>query len=152
MKHEVEELLDAYESGNVSRTELIEKLAALATAPRSRSSIFRGRTINHITLRASDLERSRAFYQQIFGLPVISRTDDGYNLELEDSFLGIYQAETVGMCHFCIGIANIQYQEVMEKLKQEPAFLDPSSHGRRVFFRDPDGIQVQLSAVDYRRL
>jgi catechol 2,3-dioxygenase-like lactoylglutathione lyase family enzyme len=154
MKQTIQKILDEYDRGTLSRTEVVETLTAIAAAPPSRpaSSVFRARTLNHMTLRVSDRERSKAFYQEMFGLPVINQTDDGYNLELEDSFLGIYQAEKIGLCHFCIGIANFQFESVMERLKQGPGFLEPTSRGRRVFLRDPDGINIQLSAVDYRGL
>ena len=42
----------------------------------------------------------------MFGLPVTKQTDDGYNLGLEDSFLGMYETTNVGLDHVCIGIAE----------------------------------------------
>jgi len=106
--------------------------------------------LNHITLKVSHLERSRHFYQEMFGLPVSKQTDDGYNLGLEDSFLGIYETESAGLDHVCIGIAAFQFDLVMEKLNQGPPFLKPTCRGQRIFLHDPDGIRIQLSSVDYR--
>jgi catechol 2,3-dioxygenase-like lactoylglutathione lyase family enzyme len=154
MKEMIENLLDDYERGSVSRAQLVETLADMAAWPQSRppSSVFRGRTLNHVTLKVSHLERSREFYQEMFGLPVTKQTDDGYNLGLEDSFLGIYKTETVGLDHICVGIAEFEFDPVMEKLKQCPDSLKPRYKGRRIFLQDPDGFRVQLSAVDYRGL
>jgi catechol 2,3-dioxygenase-like lactoylglutathione lyase family enzyme len=154
MKERIENLLDDYERGSVTRTQLVEALAAMAAAPQSRpaSSVFRGRTLNHITLKVSHLERSRDFYQEMFGLAVTKQTDDGYNLGLEDSFLGIYQTNNAGLDHVCIGIAEFQFDLVMEKLKQGPPSLKPTCRGQRIFLQDPDGIRIQLSSVDYRGL
>ena len=62
MKQAIENLLDDYERGTVTKTELVQALAAMA-APRSQpaSSVFRGRTLNHVTLKVSHLER----YQEL---------------------------------------------------------------------------------------
>ena len=154
MKQTIENLLNDYERGSITKAQLVEALAGMTASPQSRpaSSVFRGRTLNHITLKVSHLERSREFYQEMFGLPITKQTDDGYNLGLEDSFLGIYEAENTGLDHVCIGIAAFQFDPVMEKLKQGPAFLNPTSKGRRIFLNDPDGIRIQLSSVDYRGL
>ena len=154
MREIIENLLDDYERGSVSRTQLVETLADMAASPQSRpaSSVFRGRTLNHITLKVSDLERSKEFYQEMFGLSVSKQTDDGYILGLEDSFLGIYKTERVGLDHICLGIAAFQFDPVMEKLKQGPASLKPTCIGQRIFLHDPDGIRIQLSSVDYRGL
>jgi len=108
--------------------------------------------LNHVTLKVSHLERSKKFYQEMFGLPVTKQTDDGYNLGLEDSFLGMYETKNAGLDHVCIGIAEFEFDRVMEKLKQGPPSLNPSQRGQRVFLEDPDGIRIQLSSVDYRGL
>jgi catechol 2,3-dioxygenase-like lactoylglutathione lyase family enzyme len=154
MKETIENLLNDYERGVVNRAQLVATLADMAASSQSRpaSSVFRGRTLNHVTLKVSNLERSREFYQQLFGLPVTKQTDDGYNLGLEDSFLGIYKTETVGLDHICVGIAEFEFDPVMEKLKQCPDSLKPTYRGRRIFLQDPDGFRVQLSSVDYRGL
>jgi catechol 2,3-dioxygenase-like lactoylglutathione lyase family enzyme len=153
MKQAIENLLDDYERGTVTKTQLVQALAAMA-APRSQpaSSVFRGRTLNHVTLKVSHLERTKNFYQEMFGLPVTKQTDDGYNLGLEDSFLGMYETKNVGLDHVCIGIAEFEFDRVMEKLKQGFPSLNPSQRGQRVFLEDPDGIRIQLSSVDYRGL
>ena len=70
MKQAIENLLDDYERGTVTKTQLVQALAAMAAAPQSQpaSSVFRGRTLNHVTLKVSHLERTKNFYQEMFGL------------------------------------------------------------------------------------
>lgn len=114
-------LLGRYESGQISRRELLLTLAAVAvgagkgaaqprrgvgeegggtagagqeTAGPLQSAPFQTRTLNHTTLFVSDVERSVAFYRRLFGLPVQSRQENGVNLGVgpENQFLGLYRA------------------------------------------------------------
>ena len=90
----VESLLTGYESGRVSRRELVLSLTALAAAPltsRAQSDVLKAQTLNHVSLIVSDLDRSVAFYQRLFGLPVKSRQTGGVNLGVGDGFVGVYQ-------------------------------------------------------------
>ena len=95
MSQAVESLLTYYESGRLSRRELVGLLAALAAAPRvgtaQPAAALRAATLNHASLIVSDLDRSVAFYQRVFGLPVKSTQQGGVNLAVGDAFLGVYQ-------------------------------------------------------------
>lgn len=151
MRERVDKLLDEYERGELSREEFAQAIANMASISEepSTSAVFRARTINHVTLKVTDLERSRAFYQEMFGLPLNKRTEDGCILGLGNSFFGIYQTETAGFDHICMGIDAFRFDSIMKQLQQDYPHLKPRSLGERVFLYDPDGIKVQLSAVDY---
>lgn len=151
MRDRINRLLDEYERGALSReafAHAVADIASVSTEP-SASSVFQGRTLNHVTLKVSDLDRSRVFYQEMFGLPLRKRTDDGYILGIGNSFLGIYQTDTVGLDHVCIGIDAFEFDPVMERLSRDHPTVKPRSRGDRAFLEDPDGIRFQLSAVDY---
>jgi catechol 2,3-dioxygenase-like lactoylglutathione lyase family enzyme len=69
----IDRLLAAYEKGGLTRRQLVSGLMALgvggralAAGPQPKPGASAAR-INHINLRVSDLERSVAFYQQLFG-------------------------------------------------------------------------------------
>jgi catechol 2,3-dioxygenase-like lactoylglutathione lyase family enzyme len=69
----IDRLLAAYEKGALTRRQLVSALTALglggralAAAPPPKPGTSAAR-INHINLRVSDLGRSVAFYQQLFG-------------------------------------------------------------------------------------
>jgi len=74
MRELIATILDRYESGRVSRRDLIRTIAALAAAAQSApaaSSTFKGAGLNHIAVRVTDIPRTRAFYQGLLGLPII---------------------------------------------------------------------------------
>jgi len=74
MSVEIDELLGKFESRAISRRELAMALAALvASVPAAAqggapTAIAQGRTINHVSLAVTDVERSAAFYREIVGL------------------------------------------------------------------------------------
>ena len=95
MSRAIDGLLTDYETGRLSRRDLVLTLAALAAAPlpiAAQSPALKPRTLNHVSLIVSDLDRSVAFYQRVFGLGVKSKQTGGVNLAVGDQFLGIYQA------------------------------------------------------------
>jgi len=72
-------MLKRFENGALTRRELIQGLAMLATASGTASAAagvqesgFKATTIDHISIQVSDLPRSIAFYQSVFGLHVVS--------------------------------------------------------------------------------
>src|SRR5215471_5287203 len=91
MQDSVEHLVTLFENGTLTRQQLIQGLHA-ATAGISRMShadgptisAFRGRSLNHVTLSVTDVERSREFYSRLLGGAISSRsieTDKGAKVE-----------------------------------------------------------------------
>ena len=155
MKQTVGDLLDRYDAGNLTRRQMIQALAALAVGSRahraeSSPAAIPASSLNHVSLAVSDVDRSQGFYQQLLGLEVVSQQDNGINLGLGDSFLRLYDIDGAPRPHhFCIGVDGFELKEVAEQLRArglQPTF----NRGVEVYFRDPDGILVQLSAPDYR--
>src|SRR5690242_11862185 len=75
----IEQLVDGFVGGRVTRRELIAAVAALAGAAAHAQSaaVARGRTLNHVSLAVTDVERSAAFYSKILDLHVVSRPGNG---------------------------------------------------------------------------
>jgi glyoxalase/bleomycin resistance protein/dioxygenase superfamily protein len=92
MQRVIEEVLEQYESGRLTRRELIAGLAGLATcvdAVLQQSVIpITARTLNHVTLRVSNVERSVRFYQQLFGFRVVNRQQNSVGLGVGTSHIG----------------------------------------------------------------
>lgn len=152
MRKNVERLLDELERGVISRAQFAQAVTSLAQAedaPAATPAVFAGRSINHLTFRVADLERSRQFYQDMFGLTMNKKTHDGYILGMGRSFLGIYQGSSVGFDHACFGVENYEIEQVMARLTNEFPQHKPRSLGERAFVYDPDGFKIQLSSVDY---
>jgi Glyoxalase/Bleomycin resistance protein/Dioxygenase superfamily len=71
-------MLNEMERGKLSRRELVVSLAALAAgastaagAPAARAKTgFQAVSINHVSVRVSDIHRTSQFYQEFFGMPL----------------------------------------------------------------------------------
>jgi catechol 2,3-dioxygenase-like lactoylglutathione lyase family enzyme len=95
------------------------------------------------------VERSRDFYQKLLGLPVIHQGQDNCFLGLGKNFLTLFRNQNPGLDHYCIAIDKFSADSVMETLKQQGLNPRRPSGSDRVYFPDPDGIEVQLSSVDH---
>ncbi len=117
----------------------------LRAAPET--STFKGTGINHIALRVTDIGRSRDFYQEHFGVPVVNQSASSCFLGLGENFLALFKADKPGMDHYCYSIADYDPAAVMTKLK--PLDLNARRHNDRVYFDAPDGITIQVASEDH---
>lgn len=150
MESMISRILESYEQGRVGRREVIRALAALGVGARALSapaSTFRGLAINHTALRVTDIVRTRDFYQKHFGLPVIRQSESALFLGLGKNFLSFFRNRAPGFDHQCIAIQNFQPDAVMDTLKGQG--FEPRREGDRIYFPDPDGLTVQVSAIDH---
>jgi catechol-2,3-dioxygenase len=77
----------------LSRRQLLGGLAGLAAASSTAQAalLFRPLQLNHVTLWVSDLERSRAFYRNLFGGPQWTLSPDALCcFDLGANPLGLY--------------------------------------------------------------
>jgi catechol 2,3-dioxygenase-like lactoylglutathione lyase family enzyme len=157
MTQPVETLLTQYESGRMSRRDLVALLTALAAAPSpvaAQPDALKAATLNHASLIVSDLDRSVAFYRRAFGLPVKSTQQGGVNLAVGDAFLGIYQAgpnAVPHINHFCFGIRNFDPASTLKTLEAQG--LSAESRTRdgvtQLYTADPDNLRIQLQDVSF---
>jgi catechol 2,3-dioxygenase-like lactoylglutathione lyase family enzyme len=167
MIFEINDLVEKFESRTLSRRELVAALAgvvAAAAAPAAAqatptTTVAQGRTINHVSLAVTDVERSAAFYKTLLGLKEVSRPGNGgINLGLGTSFLGVYKLANPGTVnHFCIGVDDFDPDMMAERLKQQgiQATVDRNpanrtSGGDQLYFTDMDKTRVQLGANGYQ--
>jgi metallothiol transferase len=152
MQQIIAAMLGRYESGQVSRRQLVQALAALtAAAPGSRAAepAFKGRGLNHIAVRVTDIPRTKAFYQELLGLPLIRESSTSCFLQLGDEFLTFFKNQTPGLDHYCIAIDDFKAADVMNRLGRKGLKPRRAAGTDRVYFHDPDGLEVQLSAIDH---
>jgi metallothiol transferase len=153
MRQLISALLDLYEGGAISRRQLVEGLAGIAAAgsisATGPESTFRGLGLNHIALRVTDVPRSRDFYRKHFGLPVIRDGSSSCFLGLGAEFLALFRGEKPGMDHYCIAIEKFDAGAVVAALNREGLKPDRPAGSDRVYFPDPDGLTVQVSAADH---
>ncbi len=157
MHEAVDSLLNQYETGRLSRRSLVAMLGALAAAPsavRAQPPVLEAQTFNHASLIVSNLERSVAWYQNTFGLRVLSRQQGGVNLAVGDAFLGIYQGGANAaphINHICFGLRNFDPPRTVAAL--QAARLPAESRERdgvtQVYTADPDNLRIQLQDTSF---
>ena len=150
MVRELESLVSRFEAGSLSRREFMQGLLIATSAPVARNEP-RATSLNHVSLAVSDSDASQAFYERVLRVSEVSRQANGVNLGLGDSFLGLYDLEPAGQIHhFCVGVEDFDIEGQARELRT--LGIEPFIRQDRpeLYFADPDGITVQLSAPEYR--
>ena len=114
-------------------------LSRVFQEPGQTAPLFHTRTLNHVTLYASSVARSKAFYQRLTGLPVQAEDKDFCEFRLE----GV---------HLCFGIDAYNPQAALTALNAAVPEAKPALENQdQVFVQDPDGVRVQFADVRYKR-
>lgn len=149
-------MVDDFERGRVSRRQLILGLTALvgggplaarSVAAATDKPTFEATELNHIALAVTDVARSRDFYQRHLGLTPMSGCDEfRCFLRCGRHFVALFKArEGAGaMHHYCYTIEGYDPGAAVKTLKA--AGLKPDRRSNRVYFDDPDGLEVQVAA------
>ena len=149
MVRELESLFSRFESGSLNRREFMQGLLVTTSASVAGSKPV-ANSLNHVSLAVSDVDASQAFYERVLEVSEVSRQFNGVNLGLGDSFLGLYDIEPAGQIHhFCVGVEDFVIQRQARELTAlgvEPRIRQDRPE---LYFADPDGITVQLSAREY---
>ncbi len=152
----IDSLVSAFESGRLTRRQLVQGLAALVGAASASEAAAQAPPIpalslNHVSLAVADPEASKQFFQKTFGMPVVSTQGTGINLALGTSFLGLYKMPNPGRVdHVCLGVDNYDVHAMAAKLEAQGIKATDRKDKPEVEFHDPDGIRFQLENKDYR--
>lgn len=159
MSQELDRLLTQYEHGGLTRRELLGALALMGAAPAvsaEAAPIGAVKSMNHVSIFVPDVKKSMAFYQDVFGMPLLTRQDPGVNLNAGAGFLGIYPAQggatTGSINHLCFGMENFDADAVLKSLNDRGLKANIRMRGetKELYLTDPDGIRVQLQDVKYK--
>jgi catechol 2,3-dioxygenase-like lactoylglutathione lyase family enzyme len=148
----IERMVRDFERGRLTRRQLAASLAALVTGAQAapKPSGLRAVSLNHVTVRVPDLQRTSQFYQEFFGLPLKQHSATTHILGVGSSFFGIEQkGDTAALDHYDFGIAGFNADDVTAKLKERNLKLEPGGSKESFKFRDPDGFVVQVNSPDY---
>ena len=152
----LEQLVTRYDRGLITRRELIAALLAVAgtsAAAQSPPAIGAVKQLNHVTVFVKDVQQSQRFYQDLFGLPLLTRQDPGVNLNAGNGFFGIYPAGQgqTGINHVCFGLENFDADAVLKKLTDRGLKANVRLRGdtKELYFSDADNVRVQLQDVRY---
>lgn len=151
----IDRLFDAYDRGRLSRRGLMQALLPLAAAlPAKAADTLTVKSINHVSLNVTDIEKSREFYQGLFGAPIVSKQSNGTNIAMGAvSFLGLYKMGPTppAIHHLCFGLENTVEQagSFLQAHNVKPQVRDRDGV-KELYFRDPDNIMIQLQEQSYR--
>jgi catechol 2,3-dioxygenase-like lactoylglutathione lyase family enzyme len=152
MELTIENMISQFERGAMTRRQLALSITALFTTARSSSAApdMKAVTLNHVTVKVADVQRTSKFYQEVFGMPLKQHSESTHILGVGKSFFGIEQKPGgPALDHYDFGIANFNADEVTAKLKARNLKLEPGGTKESFKFRDPDGFLVQLNGADY---
>jgi len=154
----LDRLLSDYEHGRISRRELIGALAALVSAATAGAAaaapVGRVTQLNHVSIFVPDVQKSKQFYQDVLGLPLLTNQDPGVNLSAGSGFLGIYPAPNAAkgsINHLCLGMDGFDADAVLKTLTERgvQARIRQRGDTKELYLTDPDGISVQLQDASY---
>lgn len=121
--------------------------------------------VHHVAVIGSDYEKSRRFYVELLGFRVIrenhrsERNDWKIDLALDDCELELFikpdcpprpqypQPETAGLRHLAFRVASVE--DTARELNRlgietEPIRTDDFTGEKMTFFRDPDGLPLEI--------
>ena len=152
----ISKMIEQFETGAITRRELVGGVAAVAatlagisTSHAAEESTFKATGLNHIALNVTDVNRSRDFLTKHLGLTVSRQAgDNNCFLTCGDNFVALFRAQEAELNHFCFSITDYDVAEAEKTLDSEN--LSPRREGNRIYFEDPHGITVQLAAGEHR--
>ena len=151
-------LVTSYENGTISRRHLLQALALMAcptvaSAQAAAGAATKARTLHHVNVRVSDFARSEAFYRKLFGLPASHRVTgpDNHGFDLPSGSLIILEKSDLPgrIDHFCVGVEGYDAGKTRSAVAAGGIEVVPASTKDSFYVRDPDGVRVQISAVDW---
>lgn len=122
------------------------------------------KAIHHVAIICSDYQKSKAFYTQTLGLPIIKETyreaRDSYKLDLsvnEHSQIELFSfpnpparpsnPEAQGLRHLAFVVDDVeQTKQALEAqgVEVEPIRVDEITGKKFTFFKDPDNLPLEL--------
>ena len=157
---DAERVVDDFLAGRLDRRGLITRLLGLGAAlggihglarvaqasAAAERPTFSAQTVDHIALSVTDVARSVEWYERHLGLRLTSRSSTSAFLGCPGGdFVALFEGSPPGLHHYSFGIQGYDQQEAVRRLRE--AGLTPKPRGDRMYFDDPDGIEVQISPV-----
>ena len=129
----------------------LSALSAIGEEPRKAKSVFEAVELNHISLDVTRSERSREFYQALFGMTPVSHGRGGGAafLHFEEGFLNLRPTDTAGMNHFCLSIKEFNVNSAYTMLNVLDLKPWVQGGGNLLHVYDPDGINVQVQETGH---
>jgi glyoxylase I family protein len=109
--------------------------------------VFHPLGLDHILLRSSDMEKSAAFYEKIFGVaPQRTSTPQRIWFSIGNGRLGLSPVGAgPGVDHFCLAVTPYDRASAAKMLQKRGATVEKGETPGADMFRDPDGILAQVT-------
>lgn len=134
---------------------------------------FRIRRVGHLVLRVKDIERSKRFFQDVLGFPVVGQNERGmvfFSTDVEDNHhmvalmpgkegAAMPTPDQIGMQHVSFELGSFaELQAAWRKFKENDVPIRYTVfHGisKSIYFSDPDGnmleVYVNVPPEEYRK-
>jgi catechol 2,3-dioxygenase-like lactoylglutathione lyase family enzyme len=156
----LDRLLNDYDRGRIGRRELLTALAGFIAAASRTATVDAAPALgpvtqlNHVSIFVPDVQQSKQFYQDVFGLAVLTTQDPGVNLSTGAGFLGIYPApsgQKASINHLCVAVDRFDADAVLKTLTDRgiQARIRLRGDTKELYMTDPDGISVQIQDSNY---
>ena len=122
------------------------RAASPESYPAAGEPVFSPTGIDHILLNVTDVGKSVAFYEKLFG-PVTRRGNNRTWFQAGRSQIGLLEVADgrhPGVNHFCVAAAQFDYHSAVKRLAAAGAKIESAEVSGAPEFRDPDGILVQV--------
>ena len=118
MQNKIDQLVKNFESGQLTRRQLVAQVTGLITAAvglgqttAEAASTFTAIGLNHIALSVTDVPKSRDFYVKHLGFSVVRETSNNCFLTFGNNFLALFKGNQPGMHHYCYSIEDYTVRE-----------------------------------------
>ena len=154
MDNVITDLVDRFDSGTLSRRQLLQGLTVLAAAggalpATAQPTPFKATRIDHISIQVTDMARSVEFYEKIFGLKILNedKANEIVRMGVTKIIVSLHRKAPVGIVdHFAIAIDGFNRDAVTAELAKHGLKAEENlDYG--FFVRDPEGMPVQIVAT-----
>jgi catechol 2,3-dioxygenase len=124
---------------------------------------FKVKRVGHLVLRVKDVERSRRFFENVLGLPVVAQNERGmvfFSTDVEDNhhMLALMPGgkeatatpapDQIGMHHVSFELESFaELQDAWRRFQENGVTIDHTVfHGitKSIYFYDPDGNRLEV--------
>lgn len=147
----ISDLVNRFDTGSLSRRQLIQGLTLLAAAgtaasARAQQTPFASTRIDHISIQVSDLGRSIEFYRSVFGLEIVNEDEQNQIVRMGTTSILVSlhaKAPTGIVDHYAIAVDDFDRESATRALAERELTAETNlDYGFHV--RDPEGIPVQI--------
>ena len=151
MSSVIDDIVEHFDQGTLSRRQLVQGLTALAAASTAlpaaaQTTPFSATRIDHISVQVTDMARSIDFYQKIFGLKILGEDKENeiVRMGVTRIIVSLHRKPPVGIVdHFAIAIDGFEREAVTAELAKHGLKAEQNlDYG--FYVRDPEGIPVQI--------